>query len=115
METIKKSLSLLPMMVLTGYVMNEFIKPEKTDKKTGEVYDEQFKVQVLCQVPQQNGASVYDMRTFSVDQPELYKGATGKYIRVPVGAFINNGAVTFYALKGAKPEIVTFKNSGASA
>ena len=99
----------MSMLTLNGKIINVFDTPESTDKKTGEVRDAKFRIQVMAENELQNGQKRYDLVNLSVDQPALYKPLTGQLVRVPVGAFVASGAVQYYALKGAKPELVQVK------
>ena len=99
----------MSMLTLNGKIINVFDTPESTDRKTGEVRDAKFRIQVMAENELQNGQKRYDLVNLSVDQPALYKPLTGQFVRVPVGAFATGGAVQYYALKGARPEVVQVK------
>lgn len=99
----------MSMLTLNGKIINVFDTPESTDRKTGEVRDAKFRIQVMAENELQNGQKRYDLVNLSVDQPALYKPLTGQLVRVPVGAFVAGGAVQYYALKGARPEVVQVK------
>lgn len=93
-------------LTLNGRIINAFLTPEKTDKKTGEVYEAKFRVQMLCQNEMPEGEKRLDLVTLGVDDATLYRKLEGQMVRVPVGVFVNGKALQFYALKGAKPEVV---------
>ena len=44
-----------PMFTLCGQVMNVYVQPGGTSKKTGEDYDPRDKVQILGSLPMQGG------------------------------------------------------------
>lgn len=96
----------MSMLTLNGQIINVFDTPESTDKKTGEIRDAKFRIQVMAENELQNGQKRFDLVNLSVDMPDLYKPLKGQNVRVPVGAFVSGSSVQFYALKGAKPELV---------
>jgi hypothetical protein len=85
----------MSMLTLNGKIINVFDTPESTDRKTGEVRDAKFRIQVMAENELQNGQKRYDLVNLSVDQPALYKPLTGQLVRVPVGAFVASGAARF--------------------
>ena len=45
------------------------------------------------------------MVTLKVHAPDAFKALQGKFVRVPVGAFVADGQVRYYALKNdAQPQ-----------
>lgn len=96
----------MSMLTLNGQIINVFDTPESNDKKTGEIREAKFRIQVMTENELQNGQKRFDLVNLSVDKPELYKPLKGQTVRVPVGAFVLGTSVQFYALKGAHPEIV---------
>jgi Zn-finger domain-containing protein len=94
----------MSMLTLNGQIINVFDTPESVDKKTGEVRQAKFRIQIMAQNELQNGQKRIDLVNLTVDTPETYKALQGQNVRVPVGAFVNGSSVQFYALKGAKPE-----------
>lgn len=96
----------MSMLTLNGQIINVFDTPEKTDKKTGEVYEAKFRIQVMAENELKNGQKRFDLVNLTVDNPDLYKPLRGQTVRVPVGAFVSGSSVQFYAVKGARPEIV---------
>lgn len=89
----------MAMLTLNGTVLNVFDTPASTDKKTGEIRPAATRVQIQAENTLENGQKRIDMVTLKVSDGELYKKLTGKPVRVPVGAFIANGAILYYALK----------------
>lgn len=94
----------MTMLTLNGQVINVFDSPASTDKKTGEIRAAATRVQIMARNTLQNGQERVDLVTLKVDSPDAYKSLVGASIRVPVGVFVNGGAVQFYALKGQRPE-----------
>lgn len=103
----------MSMLTLNGQIINVFDTPESTDKKTGEVREAKFRIQVMAENELQNGQKRYDLVNLAVDKPELYKPLKGQFVRVPVGVFASSSTCHFYALKGAKPEALKPAAGGA--
>jgi formylmethanofuran dehydrogenase subunit D len=89
----------MSMLTLNGMVLNVFDTPASTDKKTGEVRAASTRVQIQAENTLENGQKRFDMVTLKVQDGEVYKKLVGKPVRVPVGAFIANGAILYYALR----------------
>jgi hypothetical protein len=89
----------MSMLTLNGVVLNVFDTPASTDKKTGEIRPASTRVQIQAENTLENGQKRFDMVTLKVQDGETYKKLTGKPVRVPVGAFIANGAILYYALR----------------
>ena len=54
---------MIPMFTVTAQVVHVFRTPEKTNKETGEVWGGQDKVQLLGDMPLQNGEYKKEMIT----------------------------------------------------
>lgn len=91
----------MSMLTLNGMVLNVFDTPASTDKKTGEIRPAASRVQIQAENILENGQKRIDMVTLKVQDGEVYKKLVGKPVRVPVGAFVANGAILYYALKEA--------------
>jgi hypothetical protein len=89
----------MSMLTLNGTVLNVFDTPASTDRKTGEVRAASTRVQIQAENTLENGQKRFDMVTLKVQDGEGYKKLTGKHVRVPVGAFVANGSILYYALK----------------
>lgn len=97
----------MSMLTLNGQIVNVFDTPESTDRKTGEIRDAKFRIQIMAENELQNGQKRLDLVNLSVDRPEVYKSLVGQNVRVPVGVFASGNGVQFYALKGAYPDAGT--------
>lgn len=95
----------MSMLLLNGQIINVFDTPESTDKKSGEIRESKFRIQIMAENELQNGQRRIDLVNLTVDDPKLYKSLQGQNVRVPVGAFVSGTSVQFYALKGCKPEV----------
>lgn len=89
----------MSMLTLNGQVLNVFDTPASTDKKTGEIRPLSTRVQIQAENTLENGQKRFDMVTLKVSDGEVYKKLVGKPVRVPVGAFVSNGSIVYYALK----------------
>lgn len=96
----------MSMLTLNGMVQNVFNKPESKDKETGEVRPSTENVQILAENFLQSGEKRLEMVTLKVPSGDVYRKLIGKHVRVPVGAFIANGTLLFYALKN-EPQPLT--------
>lgn len=96
----------LPMLTLAGRVSHVFLNPQSVDRKSGEVREAKYKVQLLCEVPLQNGEVRMDLQTVTTDHERVFQDAMGKQVRLPVGVFSTGKTVLFYALKGVLPEVL---------
>lgn len=96
----------MAMLTLNGQVLNLFETPPFTDKKTGEVTPARHRVQIMAENMLQNGEKRMDLVNLTVDDVTPYKALQGRLVRVPVGVFAAGRDLTFYALKGHKPEAV---------
>lgn len=89
----------MSMLTLNGLVLNVFDTPAKSDQKTGEIRPASTRVQIQAENTLENGQKRFDMVTLKVGDGEHYKKLVGKPVRVPVGAFVANGSIMYYALK----------------
>ena len=89
----------MAMLTLNGTVQNVFTKPESKDKETGEIRPATENVQILAENFMESGEKRLEMVTLKVPKGEVYRKLVGHLVRVPVGAFVANGAILYYALK----------------
>lgn len=89
----------MAMLTLNGMVQNVFAKPETKDKETGEIRPATENVQILAENFLESGEKRLEMVTMKVPKGEVYRKLVGQHVRVPVGAFVANGAILYYALK----------------
>lgn len=88
----------MAMLTLNGIVQNVFSKPESKDNKTGEIRPASVHAQILAENTLQTGEKKYEMVTLKV-HTEAFRKLVGQHVRVPVGAFVANGAIMFYSLR----------------
>lgn len=88
----------MAMLTLNGTVQNVFGKPESKDKETGEIRPASLHAQILAENVLQTGEKKFEMVTLKV-HTEAFRNLVGQQVRVPVGAFVANGGIMFYALR----------------
>lgn len=92
------------MFTLNGQVMNVFKTPKGLNKKTGEEYDSQDKVQIMGSLPvRESDQYRLDMITLTTDQANVFERLKGQHVSVPVG-MIGRGKndVLYFIPKGSK-------------
>ena len=88
----------MAMLTLNGTLQNVFTKPESKDPKTGEIRPATLKAQMLSENVTQTGEMKLEMVTLTVHS-DAFRELVGQKIRVPVGAFVANGAIMYYSLR----------------
>lgn len=88
----------MAMLTLNGLLQNVFAKPESKDKETGEIRPASLHAQILAENVTQTGEKKFEMVTLKV-HTEAFRKLVGQQVRIPVGAFVANGAIMYYALK----------------
>jgi hypothetical protein len=97
----------MSMFQVTGQVLHVYQDPDRTDKETGEVTKGRPKVQILGELPLENGQTKHDMITLSVDRKADYDALVGQRIAVPLGMFSpTKGQIAYFIPKGGKPSVV---------
>jgi len=89
----------MSMLTLNGTVQNVFSTPASTDKTTGEIRTASTSAQILAENVLESGEKRLEMVTLKVHAGDAYRKLIGKFVRVPVGAFVANGSIKYYALK----------------
>lgn len=91
-----------PMFQLQGKVVNVYVSPTGVNKKTGEEYGGQDKVQIMGQIPLADGQFKMELIDLTTDQGETLKKMEGREVKCPVAFYNSRGAVGFYIPKGHK-------------
>jgi hypothetical protein len=89
----------MAMLTLNGTVQNVFASPASTDKATGEVRPASTSAQILAENILESGEKRLEMVTLKVPTGDAYRKLIGQFVRVPVGAFVAQGSIRYYALK----------------
>lgn len=94
----------MSMFQVTGEVLHVFQEPDRTDRATGEISRGRPKVQILGELPLENGEVRRDMITLSVDRKADYEPLVGSRISVPLGMFAPaKGQIAYFIPRGGKP------------
>ena len=97
----------MSMFTVMGKVVNVFDQPGQIDKETGEIGKTTPRLQMMGQMPVQNGETRLEMITVKVEDKKTYSDLINKTIRLAVGAFApSKGQIIYFVPKGAKPELV---------
>ena len=89
----------MSMLTLNGTVQNVFAKPESKDRETGEIRPATVNAQILAENILESGEKRLEMVTLKVHAGDAYRKLIGQFVRVPVGAFVAQGEIRYYALK----------------
>lgn len=89
----------MSMLTLNGIVQNVFTTPAKTDPKTGELRPATTSAQILAENVLESGEKRFDMVTLKVFAGDAFRKLQGKFVRVPVGAFVAEGQIRYYSLR----------------
>jgi hypothetical protein len=97
------------MLQLKASVLNVYKTPVGKTKEGG-AYGGEDKVQFQFESRLKNGEKRIEIITLSTKQPEKFRGALGEEVVVDVGAFPNNGGITYFM-----PPDCTVTKSGKGA
>jgi hypothetical protein len=89
----------MAMLTLNGILQNVFTKPESTDRKTGEIRPATENAQILAENILESGEKRLEMVTLKIHAGDAYRKLVGKFVRVPVGAFIAYGQIKYFSPK----------------
>ena len=97
----------MSMFTVMGKVVNVFDQPGQTNKETGEISPTTPRLQMMGQMPVQNGEMRLEMITVKVEDKKTFTDLVNKTIRLPVGVFApSKGQIIYFVPKGSKPELV---------
>jgi hypothetical protein len=96
----------MSMLTLNGTVQNVFDKPESKDRETGEIRPGSTQAQILAENILESGEKRLEMVTLKVHAGEAFRKLVGQFVRVPVGAFVAQGTIKYYALKNESSPVV---------
>lgn len=92
----------MSMFTLKGQIVNVFVSPKGVSKKTGEEYGGQDKVQILGDIPLEDGQFRKEMVTLTTNQGRDLDDAVGRSVVAPVAFYSVRGVVGFYIPKGSQ-------------
>ena len=88
----------MAMLTLNGLVQNVYTQPASTDRETGEVRPESS----ACADPLRKHHGEWREEARNGHAEGAHRSVqklVGQKVRIPVGAFVNKGAIMFYALR----------------
>lgn len=88
------------MLTLNGVLVNTFVSPGGVSKKTGESFEARDKIQLLCDIPLQDGGTRKDLVSMTVESAADYRGREGEVMSLPVGTYASGRSVGFFVLRG---------------
>ena len=91
------------MFNMTGQVINVFKTPVGVSKKTGEEYGGDDKVQLLGDIPLDNGQSRKELIEVRTSEPDTFQKLIGKLVTLPISFYApSKGVVVYFLPKGHK-------------
>ena len=90
-----------PMFTMTGQVINVYITPKGTSRKTGEEFGGDDKVQIMGDIPLDNGQSKKELIEIRTSEPQTFQKLIGKPVTLPVSFYApTKGTVIYFMPKG---------------
>lgn len=90
-----------PMFTMTGQVINVYVTPKGTSRKTGEEYGGDDKVQIMGDIPLDNGQSRKELVEIRTIEPNAFQKLIGKPVSLPISFYSPaKGAVIYFLPKG---------------
>lgn len=91
------------MFNMTGEVINVFVTPRGTSKKTGEEFGGDDKVQIMGDIPLDNNQSKKELIEIRTSDPKSFQVLVGKVVTLPISFYApSKGVVVYYLPKGHK-------------
>lgn len=91
-----------PMLQMNGQVIHVFVSPKGVSKKTGDEYGGDDKVQIMGNIPMDNGQSRKELVTLKTEEGKTFEGMIGQEVSFPVSTYSVGKAVGYYIPKGHK-------------
>jgi len=90
-----------PMFTMSGQVINVFTTPKGTSRKTGEEYGGDDKVQIMGDIPLDNGQSRKELIEIRTSEPATFQKLIGKPVSLPIAFYApSKGVVVYFLPKG---------------
>ena len=90
-----------PMFTMSGQVINVYVTPKGTSKRTGEEYGGDDKVQIMGDIPLDNGQSRKELVEIRTSEPSAFQKLIGKPVNLPISFYAPaKGAVIYFLPKG---------------
>lgn len=96
----------MPSLTLTGELLTVYHTPAYTDRKTGEVTPEAYRLQIL-ETDEIQGQPKFVLHNIKTEHPREYRNLVGRTITIPnLKDTTINGRRFFYIPKGSPPPSV---------
>ena len=94
---------MIPMLVMTGTVLNVFRSDEGVTKK-GEKYGGRWTIQFLCERSlRDSDGEALQMKNISTEEPDFFKSRRGQVMSLPVSVMNGRDEPTFFIDKAWLP------------
>ncbi|MCP4483379.1 MAG: hypothetical protein GY823_02280 [Flavobacteriaceae bacterium] len=89
------------MFTMTGQVINVYITPKGMNRKTQEEYGGDDKVQIMGDIPLDNGQSRKELIEIRTSEPHTFEKLIGKPVSLPISFYApTKGTVIYFMPKG---------------
>lgn len=91
------------MFTMSGQVINVFTTPKGTNRKTGDEFGGDDKVQIMGDIPLDNGQSRKELIELRTSDAETFQKLIGKPVVLPISFYApQKGSVIYFMPKGHK-------------
>lgn len=91
---------MIPMFQLNGTVVHVYVQPKGISKKTGEEYGGQDKVQIMGDIPLDEGQTKKELVSLTTDQGRKLEELVGQQVSFPVAMYASGKSIGYYIPKG---------------
>lgn len=100
---------MVPMLLMTGTVLNVFRSDEGVTKK-GEKYGGRWTIQFLCERSlRDSDGEALQMRNISTEEPDFFKARRGQVMSLPVSVINGREEPTFFIDKSWLPSDAPYR------
>jgi len=90
-----------PMFTMTGQVINVYVTPKGLNRKTQEEFGGDDKVQIMGDIPLDNGQSKKELVEIRTTEPNTFQKLIGKPVSLPISFYAPaKGSVIYFLPKG---------------
>lgn len=90
-----------PMFTMSGQVINVYVTPKGISKKTGEEFGGDDKVQIMGDIPVDNGHVRKELVEIRTSEPQTFQKLIGKPVSLPISFYAPaKGSVIYFLPKG---------------
>jgi len=76
-----------PMFTMSGLVMNVYVTPRGVSKRTGEEYGGDDKVQIMGDIPLDDGQTRKELIEIRTSEPSSFQKLLGKPVSLPISFY----------------------------